>query len=64
MLNEPEIWGPRIIGRGKGSYIEVAAQVALKLGIDDIARLFTIVELACVLPNRCTFPLVHRGHVG
>ena len=51
-------------GEGKGSHVEVAAQVAFKLGIDDVARLLPIVELACVLTNRCTLPLFHGCHVG
>lgn len=41
---------------GAATVIEVAAQVAFKLGVDDVARLLTIVELACVLTNRRALP--------
>lgn len=51
-------------GEVKWSHIEVAAQVAFKLGVDDVARLLTIVELACVLTNRRALPLFHGCHVG
>lgn len=49
---------------GAAAVIKVAAQVAFKLGVDDVARLFTIIELACVLTDRRTFPLFRRRHVG
>lgn len=49
---------------GAATVIEVTAQVAFKLGIDDVARLLTIVELASVLTNRSALPFFHGSHVG
>lgn len=47
----------------KGSHVEVAAQVAFKLGVDDVARLLAVVELARVLANRGALPLLRRCQV-
>lgn len=50
--------------REKGSHIEVAAQVAFELGVDDVAGLLAVVELAGVLPDGCALPLLRGRHVG